>query len=446
LKVIENLFKNKRRLSSMRMSHFFLPVMKENAADAQIISHQYMLRAGMIKQSTRGIYTWLPLGLRVLKKIENIVREEQNKAGAQEVLMPTIQPADLWHESGRYDDMGDEMLRIKDRHGRDMVYSPTCEELICDIFRKSIGSYKDLPKALYQIQWKFRDEIRPRFGVMRGREFYMKDCYSFDVDEDSAKKTYESMFRAYQNTFKRMGLSSVAVKADSGAIGGDLSHEFHILASTGESEIVYDKKLDSMDFSNITVDELSQYYAAADDLHNPNECPLKPGELSTKKGIEVGHVFYLGAKYTESMGITVHGPDGKPLTPLMGCYGIGISRLVAAVIEANHDEHGIIWPMAVAPYHVGIINLAPKNDDCVKAADGLYELLQKSGLDVLYDDRDARAGVKFSSMDLIGIPYHITVGPRGIQNGEYELKHRRSGEKENISYDQLVNFLQKIKQ
>ncbi|RME67322.1 MAG: proline--tRNA ligase, partial [Alphaproteobacteria bacterium] len=397
----------------MRLSRYFLPTLKQTPADAQIASHRLMLRAGMIRQTSAGIYAWLPLGLRVLRKIEAIVREEQDRAGAIELLMPTIQPADLWRESGRYDDYGKEMLRICDRHDRAMLYGPTNEEMITDIFRREIKSYKDLPKNLYHIQWKFRDEVRPRFGVMRGREFLMKDAYSFDLDEAGARRSYDAMFVAYLRTFARMGLAAVPVRADTGPIGGDLSHEFHILADTGESALFYDAALEEVTPDALAaltpedplVGRLQAAYAMEEGKHDAAACPLAAAALRQRRGIEVGHIFFFGRKYSDAMNARVLGPDGRAVAVEMGSYGIGVSRLVGAVIEAGHDEAGIVWPEAVAPFRVGLINLRHDDAVCVAAADALYQRLCDAGVDVLYDDRDERAGTKFSTMDLIGLPW-----------------------------------------
>jgi prolyl-tRNA synthetase len=432
----------------MRLSEFFMPVLKENPTEAQIVSHRYMLRAGMIRQSSAGIYSWLPMGFRVLKKIEQIVREEQDAAGAQEVLMPTIQPADLWRESGRYDDYGKEMLRITDRHGRDMLYGPTNEEQITEIFRASAKSYRDVPSMLYHIQWKFRDEVRPRFGIMRGREFLMKDAYSFDLDYESSKRAYNRMFVAYLKTFERLGLKAIPLRADTGPIGGDLSHEFVILAETGESEVYCHKDLlekpipaendYSADLQSI-VDDWTSVYAAADDQHVPDECPVPEADLIARRGIEVGHIFHFGDKYSKPLGASVTGPDGKDVFLQMGSYGIGVSRLVGGIIEASHDENGIIWPDAVAPFNAGIINLKPGDEACDAACADLEGQLSTAGLEVLIDDTDERAGGKFASMDLIGLPWQAVVGPRGIKNGVIEVKHRRTGEKAELSLTDAVN-------
>ncbi|HIF11017.1 MAG TPA: proline--tRNA ligase, partial [Sneathiellales bacterium] len=412
-----------------------------------------MLRAGMIKQTSAGIYTWLPLGLRVLRKIENIVREEQNRAGAIEVLMPTIQPADLWRESGRYDDYGKEMLRIVDRHEREMLFGPTAEEVITDVFRHTIRSYKDLPINLYNIQWKFRDEIRPRFGIMRGREFLMKDAYSFDLDAAGARRTYNKMFVAYLRTFARMGLKAVPLRADTGPIGGDMSHEFAILADTGETEVhchrdcvEYDILSEDVDFNADLEDRVGYWtslYAAADEMHDPAmfEKGVPEDMRVNARGIEVGHIFFFGTKYSEAMGAQVAGPDGEPVSVEMGSYGIGVSRLVAGIIEASHDDDGIIWPASVAPFMAGLINLKSGDGACDAACDDIYRKLSAAGVEVLYDDTEGRAGVKFSTMDLIGLPWQIIVGPRGVKSGVVELKNRATGEREELSPESLVSRL-----
>jgi prolyl-tRNA synthetase len=406
----------------MRLSQYFLPTLKENPIDATVVSHQLMIRAGMIRQTTSGIYTWLPLGLRVLRKVEQIIRDEMDKTGALEVLMPTIQPAELWQESGRYEAYGKEMLRFKDRHDRDMLYGPTHEEVITDIFRKNTTSYKDLPKNLYQIHWKFRDEIRPRFGLMRGREFLMKDAYSFDIDEVSAKKTYDLMYETYFKIFRRMGLKPMAVRADTGAIGGDLSHEFHVLADTGESAIYYDKKFDE---PNLSLADAKNLYAMADEMHVVEKCPIPADQLNTRRGIEVGHIFNSGLKYSKAMEATVTGSAGEKIYPNCGCYGIGASRVVAAAIEANHDENGIIWPKEIAPFKFVLINVRPGDELCDKMCEEIYATLP----DVLYDDTKSSLGQKFSIADLIGIPTQIIVGPKSAAEGKVEIKDRKTGEK-----------------
>lgn len=428
----------------MRMSAFFLPVLKENPSEAQIVSHRLMLRAGMIRQASAGIYSWLPLGFKVLKKIEQIVREEQDAAGCQEVLMPTIQSAELWRQSGRYDDYGKEMLRITDRHEREMLYGPTNEEQITEIFRESAKSYRELPKLLYHIQWKFRDEVRPRFGVMRGREFLMKDAYSFDLDEAGARRAYNKMFIAYLRTYARLGLKAIPMQADTGPIGGDLSHEFIVLAETGESAVFCDKALVDRDPLAEAIDMDSDLqpmvnswtapYAATEEKHDEARFNALPAERQVAaRGIEVGHIFYFGTKYSKPMNAAVAGPDGQPVTLHMGSYGIGVSRLVGAIIEASHDDAGIIWPDAVAPFNVALINLKADDAACRAACDDLYAKLKAAGLDVLYDDTEERAGAKFATMDLIGLPWQLTVGPRGLKSGVVELKRRATGERHELS-------------
>ncbi|MEM6650024.1 MAG: proline--tRNA ligase [Pseudomonadota bacterium] len=432
----------------MRLSNFFLPVLKETPGDAQIASHQFMLRAGMVRQQSAGIYAWLPLGFRVLKKIETIVREEQNRAGAIEMLMPTIQPASLWQESGRYDAYGPEMLRIQDRQGRDMLYGPTNEEMITEIFRAGVRSYKNLPMNLYHIQWKFRDEIRPRFGVMRGREFSMKDAYSFDLTKEGARKSYLKMFAAYLRTFHRMGLRAIPMKADTGPIGGDLSHEWIVLAETGESEVFTHRDLTHMapppadlDFEGDLeplYDQWTSKYAATDEMHDEAAFAQVPEEdRLSARGIEVGHIFYFGKKYSSAMKAAVESPEGKAEVE-MGSYGIGVSRLVGALIEAYHDENGCKWPMSVAPFHCGIVNLKAGDEATDNICTDLYTALEAQGVDVLYDDTGDRAGEKFARMDLIGLPLIITIGPRGVKEGNAELKIRSSGEKQDIPLDQIA--------
>ena len=437
----------------MRLSDYFLPTLKENPAEAQIVSHRLMLRAGMVRQSAAGIYSWLPMGLRVLNKITEIVRQEQNRAGAIEVLMPTLQPAELWRESGRYDDYGKEMLRITDRHDRDLLYGPTNEELITQIFRDNVRSYKELPRNLYHVQWKFRDEIRPRFGVMRGREFLMKDAYSFDLDETNARIAYQKMFVAYLRTFKRMGPQAIPVAADTGPIGGDLSHEFIILADTGESEVfchqdVLNQPVPEADYGrDLTpvIDSFTDYYARSDEFHDTAlfEEQVPEDKRVQARGIEVGHIFYFGEKYSAPMKALVTGPDGKDVPVHMGSYGIGVSRLVGGIIEACHDDDGIVWPWEVAPFHVGLINLKPGDAATDALCDTLYEGLIQKGLDVLYDDRDERAGAKFSNMDLIGLPWQAVIGPRGAASGEVEIKNRATGEKFNLS---MADSMEKLSQ
>ncbi|KAF0115309.1 MAG: prolyl-tRNA synthetase [Rhodospirillaceae bacterium] len=436
----------------MRLSAYLLPTLKENPAEAQIVSHRLMLRAGMIRQHAAGIYTWLPLGLRVLRRIEQIVREEQDAAGAQEILMPTIQSADLWRESGRYEDYGKEMLRITDRHDRAMLYGPTHEEVVTDIFRQNVKSYRDLPRMLYQIHWKFRDEVRPRFGVMRGREFLMKDNYSFDLDHAGARRAYHRMFIAYLRTFARMGVKAIPMRADAGPIGGDMSHEFIILAATGESGVFCHRALvdkpvpEKVDYTadlQPLVDEWTALYAATDEKHDPQSEQVKAlgDTLIAARGIEVGHIFHFGRKYSDPMKAVVAGPDGEPVTVEMGSYGIGVSRLVGAIIEASHDEAGIIWPESVAPFAVGLINL--KTGDALTEAtcQNLYDRLQRAGVDVLYDDRPDRAGAKFAAMDLIGLPWQVIVGPKGLEHGRVEVKNRATGAREDLSPEAVVDRL-----
>jgi prolyl-tRNA synthetase len=435
----------------MRLSRYFLPILKETPKEAEIVSHRLMLRAGMIRQESSGIYAWLPLGLRVLQKISEVVREEQNRAGAIEVLMPTIQSAELWRESGRYDDYGKEMLRIRDRHDRDMLYGPTNEEMITEIFRASVRSYKDLPLNLYHIQWKFRDEVRPRFGVMRSREFLMKDAYSFDLDQAGARHSYNKMFAAYLRTFKRLGLTAIPMMADTGPIGGDLSHEFIILASTGESEVfchrdylAFDTPPDGIDFEDSAVmqgvfDKWTSLYAATSEKHDAAAFEALPDEARiSARGIEVGHIFYFGTKYSMPMKAVVNGPDGKEHAVHMGSYGIGPSRLAAALIEANHDEAGIIWPGIVAPFRVGLINLKVGDAACDGACARIYAALEKAGVDVLYDDTQERPGAKFATMDLIGLPHQVIVGPKSLGDGKVEVKTRRGGERELLSLDAAI--------
>ncbi len=432
----------------MRLSRYFLPVLKENPAEAQIVSHRLMLRAGMIRQQAAGIYSWLPLGYRVLRRIEQIVHEEQERAGHIPLLMPTLQPADLWRESGRYDDYGQEMLRITDRHKRDLLYGPTNEEMITDIFRAHVSSYKELPLTLYHIQWKFRDEIRPRFGVMRGREFLMKDGYNFDVDKDAAIHAYNRHMVSYLRTYERMGLQAIPMRAASGPIGGDNTHEFLVLASTGESEVFYDSAITDLKFGERVVDyddrdecaaivkEWTTPYARTDETHDEGLFAAVPeARRKTSRGIEVGQIFYFGTKYSEPMGAHVVNDKGERVPVHMGSHGIGVSRLLGAIIEASHDEKGIIWPEGVTPYPVGIVNLKQGDTATDAACEALYRALADKGLEALYDDRDERAGAKFATMDLIGLPWRITVGPRGLANGKVELTSRRTGEAEEMSPD-----------
>ena len=449
----------KEKVIAMRMSRYFLPVTKETPANAEIVSHKLMLRTGMIKQHSAGIYSWLPLGLKVLQKIEAIVREEQNRSGALEVLMPTMQGADLWRESGRYDAYGAEMLRITDRHERDLLFGPTAEEVVTDIFRNHVRSYKELPLNLYNIQWKFRDEVRPRFGVMRGREFLMKDAYSFDLDEAGARDAYNKMFLAYLKTFQRLGLQAVPMRADTGPIGGDLSHEFLVLAPTGESGVFYDAVYDETDWAGMdisfdnndaaranraeTVSRIVKAYAATDEIHDEGrfETEVPADRRRTGRGIEVGHIFFFGTKYSAPMNAKVSGPDGKDVLVQMGSYGIGVSRLVGAIIEASHDDNGIIWPDAVAPFDVGVISLRPGDEAVDAACEQAYQTLLKAGMDPLYDDSQDRPGAKFATMDLIGVPTQLIVGPKGLANGLVEVKDRKTGTKEEVSLESALSRL-----
>lgn len=436
----------------MRLSRYFMPILKENPKEAEIISHRLMLRAGMIRQNSQGIYTWLPLGKRVLDKVNKIVREEQNRAGAVELLMPTLQSAELWQESGRYDAYGKEMLRIQDRQDRAMLYGPTNEEMITDIFRSYVRSYKDLPLNLYHIQLKFRDEVRPRFGTMRSREFLMKDAYSFDLTKEDAEHSYRKMFTAYLRTFARLGVRAIPMRADTGPIGGNLSHEFIILAETGESEVFshkdfveFDIPAEDTDFDDVAglqaiFDKWTSVYAATSEMHDEAAFDAIPADRKlSARGIEVGHIFYFGTKYSEPMNAKVQGKDGKEHLVHMGSYGIGPTRLVPAIIEASHDESGIIWPEGVAPFDVVVINMKAGDAACDAACEKLYADLSKAGKDVLYDDTDDRAGQKFATADLIGVPVQIIVGPRSIANGEVELKIRKTGERETLTVEAAMN-------
>ena len=441
----------------MRLSRYFLPLLRDTPKDAEIVSHRLMLRAGMIRQQAAGIYSWLPLGLRVLDKINRVVREEQNRSGAIEILMPTVQSADLWRESGRYEAYGKEMLRIRDRHDREMLYGPTNEEMVTDIFRSYVRSYKDLPLNLYHIQWKFRDEVRPRFGVMRGREFLMKDAYSFDIDQAAARHAYNRMFTAYLRTFARLGLKAIPMRADTGPIGGDLSHEFIVLAATGESEVFchrdyldFETPPADTDFDDVAglrglVERWTSLYAATSEMHDAAAFGAVPADSRVSaRGIEVGHIFYFGTKYSEPMGATVAGPDGQQTPVHMGSYGIGPSRLVAALIEAGHDEAGIIWPDEIAPFDMAVLNLKAGDAATDAACEQLYRALLAKGYDALYDDRDDRPGAKFATADLIGAPWQIIVGPKGLAEGKVELKRRAGGEREQISLEAaLARFPEK---
>jgi prolyl-tRNA synthetase len=439
----------------MRLSQYFLPTLRDDPKEAEIVSHKLMLRAGMIRQEAAGSYSWLPLGLKVLRKIEQIVREEQNRAGAIEVLMPTLQSADLWKKSGRYEAYGKEMLRMKDRHDRDMLFGPTNEEMITDIFRSGVQSYKDVPRNLYHIQWKFRDEVRPRFGVMRGREFLMKDAYSFDLTFEAGMHSYNKMFVSYLKTFARLGIKAVPMRADTGPIGGDASHEFLVLADTGESGVFFDGTLHDMDWSAVDIDfdnveavaklvtDYTSKYAATDEKHDAAEFEKRVPEAKrlSGRGIEVGHIFFFGTKYSEPFGCEVQGPDGKKVTLQSGSYGIGVSRLVAGIIEASHDDAGIIWPESVSPFDIGVINIKSGDADADAAAEKIYKGLMAKGKDVLYDDRNAPGGAKFAAMDLIGLPWQVIIGPRGLKDGVAEVKNRKSGDRENVPLDKVVEHL-----
>lgn len=438
----------------MRLSRYFLPILKENPKEAEIASHRLMLRSGMIRQQASGIYTWLPLGKKVLDKVCNIIREEQNRAGALEILMPTIQSADLWRESGRYDAYGLEMLRIKDRQERELLFGPTNEEMITDIFRTYVRSYKDLPLNLYHIQWKFRDEIRPRFGVMRSREFLMKDAYSFDVDYESSKAAYNRMFVAYLRTFSRLGLRAIPMRADTGPIGGNLSHEFIILADTGESAVFCEKRFLDMDVPAADIDfsdsakledvvkQWTTPYAATEEMHNEDVWgKIAALDQIAARGIEVGHIFHFGTKYSEPMKATIMGADGKEHLVSMGSYGIGPSRLVAAAIEASHDDNGIIWPRAMSPFDFGVINMKVGDEKCDAISEEIYNKLTNAGFDVLLDDSQERAGSKFATMDLIGLPTQIIVGPKNAGENQVEIKDRKTGEKEILSVESAIRRL-----
>ena len=441
----------------MRLSRYFLPVLKETPAEAQIASHRLMLRAGMIKQQAAGIYSWLPLGLKVLDRIRRVVDEEQQRAGHIPVLMPTLQPADLWQESGRYNAYGPEMLRIRDRHDRDMLYGPTNEEMITDIFRAHVTSYRQLPLTLYHIQWKFRDEVRPRFGVMRGREFLMKDGYNFDLDKEAALVAYDRHMVSYLRTYERLGLTAIPMRAASGPIGGDDTHEFLVLADTGESEVFYDAAVEGLRLGGREIDyadaaqlaaikaEWTSLYARTDETHDAAEFEKVPeARRRVGRGIEVGQIFYFGTKYSEPMGATVLTESGERVPVHMGSHGIGVSRLVGALIEAHHDERGIRWPEGAAPFGAGIVNLRPGDAAADAACADLYARLSAAGIEPLYDDRDERAGAKFATMDLIGLPWRITVGPRGLAAGKVELTSRRSGESEEMSPSDAVARLTEI--
>jgi prolyl-tRNA synthetase len=424
----------------MKLSNSFSFPRKEVPHDAEIISHQLMIKAGLIEKTASGIYSWLPLGLKVLNKIADVIRREHEEMGVGEILMPILQPASLWKESGRYDAYGKEMLRVKDRHDRDMLFGPTNEEVVTDIFRKHVKSYKVLPVNLFQIQWKFRDEIRPRFGVMRGREFLMKDAYSFDLDEEKARETYKKYYALYLNIFRKLGITAIAVRADNGAIGGDLSHEFHILADTGESEVFAEEELfKEIEGGNYDFDKLKDYYAAADEMHDEEKAKGK--KIISRRGIEVGHIFNFGCKYSSKLKALVAGQDGKPKAVNMGSYGIGVSRVMAAIIESSHDENGIIWPEEIAPYKIVVNPMKVKNEELMAKAMEIYESLKKDGKSVVIDDRDMSPGEKFASHDLIGFPTQIILGERSFKEGEVELKNRATGERKNVKFNEIYKVL-----
>jgi len=438
----------------MRLSRYFMPILREDPKEAEIVSHRLMLRSGMIRQEAAGSYSWLPLGLRVLKRIEQIVREEQDRAGALEVLMPTLQSAELWRKSGRYEAYGKEMLRFKDRHEREMLYGPTNEEMITDIFRQGVRSYRDLPRNLYHIQWKFRDEVRPRFGVMRGREFLMKDAYSFDLSAEAGRHSYNKMFVAYLRTFARMGLKAIPMRAETGPIGGDLSHEFLILAKIGESGVYFDRAFLGMDWEHqeidyddparvgAIVDFFTKAYAATDDKHDQQEFErrVEPENRVSGRGVEVGHIFFFGTKYSKPLGCFVQGPDGQQIAVESGSYGIGVSRLVGAIIEASHDEAGIIWPDPVAPFQIGLINLKTGDAETDRVCEQIYRAFEAKGIATLYHDSDERPGAKFTVMDLIGLPWQVIIGPRGLKEGVAEVKRRASGERQTVGLGKLDQF------
>ena len=436
----------------MFWSKYFIPTSKEIPSGAKIPSHQLLIRAGMIKQESSGIYSWLPLGLRVLKKIEKIVRYEQELAGAIEILMPTLQSSDLWVESGRYDGYGDEMLKISDRHKANLIYGPTNEEQVTDIFRSYIKSYKNLPLNLYHIQWKFRDEIRPRFGLLRGREFLMKDAYSFDLDQEAAIISYYKMFTSYMKIFKKLGLNAIPVVADSGPIGGELSHEFSIITNTGETEVYYDSRIvkiddEQADYSNNKSLEnyfknITNFYSATRDKHSRDIFNQLPKEFQKNgKAIEIGHIFSFGYKYSKPMNAFVSDAKGNNIPVYMGSYGIGISRLVSAIIEVYHDDKGILWPISIAPFQIGIINLGKNDEECLQASEKIYNELKENNFDIIYDDRDESVGKKYADMDLIGVPFQIIIGPRDLKRNNCELKDRKNDSKVCIDIKNVVTEL-----
>ena len=423
----------------MYFSKLFVPTTRQDPSDAELISHKLMVRSGMIKKTAAGIYNWLPIGYRVLKKVENIVRKNLDNFGAQEILMPMVQPAELWKESLRFDQYGKELLKFKDRSERDFVLGPTHEEIICEIFRSYPISYKELPINLYQIQTKFRDEIRPRFGVMRCREFLMKDAYSFDIDEKGMEKSYENMKDAYVSIFNDIGLDYRIVKADAGNIGGDVSEEFHIIADSGEDLLAIS---DSSDFAaNVEVLEYEKDPSELDGEPSPDG----KGKLMIKRGIEVGHIFQLGQKYSEKMSVSIKDSSGKGIDVFMGCYGVGVSRIVAAAIEQNHDDKGIIWPYAIAPFHVNVICLDPKKEEVLKECESVYQIIKDAGHDVLLDDRDIRAGQKFTDNEILGIPYSIVIGPKNFSNNSFEFVPRKTNKKLDLNIDEIKQRLEEEK-
>jgi prolyl-tRNA synthetase len=426
----------------MLLSQYFLPTLKEYPSEAQATSHALMLRSGMIRRNASGIYSWLPMGLKVLQNITSIIRFNMEAVGALEVLMPCIQPADLWLESGRFEDYGQEMLKFKDRNDSCLIFGPTNEEMITDIFRNNVRSYRELPKNLYQIQWKFRDEIRPRFGVMRGREFLMKDAYSFDLSSDEAMRSYDMMYTAYMHSFRDIGIRVIPVEADNGAIGGSVSHEFHVLANTGESTLYYDKVFDLLAEDLVSnIKALKSIYAVAAEKYDKNNCPIPESELCVSRGIEVGHIFCFGTKYSKAMNAVINDKNGTPIYVEMGSYGIGISRLVAAIVEAMNDAQGIVWPEAVAPFKVSVINLHVKDTKSNEVASYVYNNLKSSGIDVLYDETEERPGSKLATHDLIGSPWQVIIGTKNAEKGLVELKHRATDEREIVQYETVLNRL-----
>jgi prolyl-tRNA synthetase len=429
----------------MRLSHYFLKPRKDAPSDATLISHKLMIKSSMIKQTTSGIYAWLPLGLKVLKKIEDIIRKFHNLYGCQELLMPTIQSSSIWKKSERYNDYGPEMLKFRDRNKKELLYGPTNEELITEIFKEYINSYKDLPKNLYQIQWKFRDEIRPRYGVMRCREFLMKDNYSFDISKNDAEKSYDNMFKCYLEIFNEIGINVIPVKADSGAMGGDLSHEFHLISKSGDTDIYYDKKIGDINGLNArnSFKLLRNLYSVTKDEYKKKQ-DLDASKLIKTKGIEIGHIFYFGTKYSDKLDAYVLNEKGQKINVEMGSYGIGISRLVAAIIESSHDEKGIIWPKNISPFNVGLINLNNKNKELIRIADKLYDYLKKNNIDVLYDDTNERPGEKFANIDLIGVPSQIILGENSLKENSVEIKNRKTKKIIKIKTKNMNEIIKKI--